>query len=153
MPLSLPNSITVTLFFYNLPDTSINRLQHVQNSLARFVVPTVRRSHHISPILAQLHWLPIRKRIEFKIATITHKTLQNRQPSYLLDLLHPYNPTRTLTSSNANFLEIPNIKTAVSRRSFSFAAPTIWNYLPLSLRNTNSPVAFRSLLKTFLFPP
>ena len=139
--------------FYNLPDTSINRLQRVQNSLARFVVPTVRHSHHISPILAQLHWLPIRKRIEFKIATIAHKTLQNRQPSYLLDLLHPYNPTRTLRSSNTNLLEVPNIESARGRRSFSYAAPTIWNLLPLSLRNTKSTLAFRSLLKTHLFPP
>ena len=111
--------------FYNLPKTSINRLQHVQNSLARFVVPSVKRCHHISPTLAKLHWLPIRQRIEFKIATITHKTLQNRQPSYLLDLLHPYNPTRTLRSSNTNSLEVPKITSAIGRRSFSFSAPTI----------------------------
>src|SRR6188508_2778687 len=124
--------------FYNLPSTSINRLQHVQNSLARVVIPSVRRCHHIYPILAKLHWLPIRKRIEFKIATITHKTLQNGQPSYLLDLLHPYNPTRTLRSSNTNSLEVPKITRAIGRRSFSFSAPTIWNNLPLSLRNTVS---------------
>src|SRR6187401_102273 len=99
--------------FYNLPDTSINRLQHIQNSLARFVIPSVRRCHHISPILAKLHWLPIRQRIEFKIATITHKTLQNSQPSYLFDLLHPYNPTRTLRSSNTNLLEVPKIKSEI----------------------------------------
>ena len=110
---------------YNLPKTSINRLQHVQNSLARFVVPSVKRCHHISPTLAKLHWLPIRQRIEFKIATITHKTLQNRQPSYLLDLLHPYNPKRTLRSSNTNSLKVPKITSAIGRRSFSFSAPTI----------------------------
>src|SRR6187399_158774 len=139
--------------FYNLPDTSINRLQHIQNSLARFVIPSVRRCHHISPVLAKLHWLPIRQRIEFKIATITHKTLQNSQPSYLFDLLHPYTPTRTLRSSNANKLEVPNIRSAIGRRSFSFSAPTIWNSLPLSLRNTKSPLVFRSQLKTHLLPP
>jgi len=139
--------------FYNLPDTSINRLQHIQNSLARFVIPSVRRCHHISPILAKLHWLPIRQRIEFKIATITHKTLQNGQPSYLFDLLHPYNPTRTLRSSNTNLLEVPKIKSEIGRRSFSFSAPTIWNLLPPSLRNTKSSLAFRSQLKTHLFPP
>jgi hypothetical protein len=67
--------------------------------------------------------------------------------------LHPYNPTRTLRSSNTNSLEVPNIKSAIGRRSFSFSAPTIWNKLPLSLRNTKSPLAFRSQLKTHLFPP
>ena len=139
--------------FYNLPSTSIDRLQHIQNSLARFVIPSVRRCHHISPILAKIHWLSIRQRIEFKIATITHKTLQNRQPPYLFDLLHPYNPTRTLRSSNTNLLEVPKIKSAIGRRSFSFSAPTIWHTLPLSLSNTKSSLAFRSQLKTHLFPP
>src|SRR3989442_296169 len=45
------------------------------------VVPTVRRSHHISPTLRSLHWLPMPQRITFKIASITFKTLQNNQPS------------------------------------------------------------------------
>ena len=139
--------------FYNLPDTSIDRLQLVQNSLARFVFPSVRRCHHISPTLAKLHWLPIRQRIVFKIATITHKTLQNKQPSYLHDLLHVHTPIRNLRSSNANLLVVPNINSAIGRRSFCYVAPTVWNLLPLSIRNTKSLSTFRSLLKTHLFPP
>src|SRR5213083_9386 len=67
--------------FYGLPDTSLHRLQLVQNALAGVVVPTVRRFHHISPTLRSLHWLPIPQRTTFKIASITFKTLQNNQPS------------------------------------------------------------------------
>jgi len=136
---------------YNLPDTSLNRLQLVQNSLARAVVPTAKRNHHITPILASLHWLPIKQRIDYKIATITYKTLLNRQPSYLLDLLHPYTPSRILRSSSTNLLTVPNIKTEIGRRSFSFAAPTIWNNLPFALRDSDSLSTFRSQLKTHLF--
>ena len=97
MPL-FPINLTTASYslFYNLPNTLIDRLQLVQNSLARFVFPSVRRCHHISPTLAKLHWLPIRQRIVFKIATITHKTLQNKQPSYIHDLLHVYTPIRNL---------------------------------------------------------
>ena len=138
---------------YNLPDTSINRLQRVQNSLARVVVPTVKRNHHISPVLASLHWLPIEERIKFKIATITYKTLQNRQPSYLLDLLHPHIPSRDTRSSHAHLLTVPDIRSNSGRRSFSYAAPTIWNSLPLELRKSKSLSIFRSDLKTHLFPP
>src|SRR5437867_13009398 len=50
-----------------LPDTSLHRLQLVQNAFARVVVPTVRRSHHISPILRSLHWLPIPQRITLRL--------------------------------------------------------------------------------------
>src|SRR3989442_14539340 len=67
--------------FCGLPDTSLHRLQLVQNALARIVVPTVRRSHHISPTLRSLHWLPIPQRITFKIASIPFNTLQDNQPS------------------------------------------------------------------------
>src|SRR5437867_9950454 len=70
--LSLSSLTTVTLF-YGLPDTSLHRLQLVQNALARVVVPTVPRSHHFSPTLRSLHWLPIPQRITFKIASITFK--------------------------------------------------------------------------------
>ena len=139
--------------FYNPPDTSIGRLQLVQNSLARFVFPSVRRCHHISPTLAKLHWLPIRQRIVSKIATITHKTLQNKQLSYFNDLVRVHTPIRNLRSSKANLLVIPNINSAIDRRSFSYAAPTVWNLLPLSICNTKSLSTFRSLLKAHLFPP
>src|SRR6266516_5903530 len=67
--------------FYNLPDNSINRLQRVQNSPAWAVILSCKRFHHITSTLTKLHWLPVKKRITFKIATITYKALQNKQPS------------------------------------------------------------------------
>jgi hypothetical protein len=139
--------------FYGLPDLSLNRLQLVQNALARVVVPTVRRSHHISPTLRSLHWLPIPQRIKYKIASITFKTLHHLQPSYLLNLLTPYCPSRLLRSSDQHMLTVPFFKSSQSRRSFLFAAPTIWNSLPLSLRASSSISSFHTGLKTHLFPP
>ena len=137
---------------YNLPNTSINRLQRVQNSLARVVIPSSKRSYHITPTLAELHWLPVKKRIEFKIAAITYKVLQNKQPSYLFEILEPYSPPRDLRSSDKVLLTKPLIKSALGRRSFSYAAPHIWNMLPDYLRNATSLSSFASQLKT-LFPP
>ena len=139
--------------FYNLPNASLNRLQLVQNSLARAVDQSVKRSEHISPILTKLHWLPVKQRIKFKIATITFKTLQNKQPSYLSDLLQYHIPTRSLRSSSQQLLDVPFIKSALGRRSFSYSAPHIWNRVPLSLHTTKSLSFFKSQLKTFLFPP
>ena len=139
--------------FHELPNSSLNRLQRVQNSLARVVVPSTKRFDHITPTLLKLHWLPVHKRITFKIATLTYKTLHNKQPSYLHDLLHSYNPTRSLRSSDKLLLVVPKIHTALARRSFSHAAPTIWNSLPFLLRNASSLHSFTTQLKTHLFPP
>jgi hypothetical protein len=111
--------------YYNLPKSTIHRLQRVQNSLARAVVPSVRYTDHITPTLRNLHWLPIEQRITFKIASLTFKTLHYKQPTYLLELLHPMATPRTLRSSNQNLLDIPFIKSEIGRRSFSFAAPTV----------------------------
>src|SRR2546426_7094796 len=82
--LYLQNLIIVTLFFYvYLSAKFLNRLQLVQNAMARGAVPSVRRNYHITPTLRQLHWLPIPKRVTFKIVFITLKTLHHKQPSYL----------------------------------------------------------------------
>jgi hypothetical protein len=138
--------------FFGLPDCMLDRLQRVQNSLARAVVPSVRRYDHITPTLATLHWLPIRKRIHFKIATITFKILNNNQPAYLRDLVKLHKPIRSLRSGNKQLLEVPDIRSANGRRSFSFAAPTVWNALPEDLKSS-SILTFRRKLKSYLFPP
>ena len=139
--------------YFNLPKSSLKRLQRVQSSLACAVVPSTRYTDHITPTLRKLHWLPIDERITFKIASLTYKTLNYKQPTYLLELLHPVVPTRTLRSSTQQLLKIPAIKSQIGRRSFSFSAPTVWNSLPLSLRSSPSLDLFLSRLKTHLFPP
>ena len=139
--------------YYGLPQSSIHRLQLIQNSLARAVCPSVKRHDHITPSLRKLHWLPIKSRITYKIAIITYKTLHNQSPSYLKTLLVPYTPVRHLRSSDQLLLSVPPLKSSSGRRSFSFAAPSVWNSLPLSLRSATSLQSFRSGLKTHLFPP
>ena len=106
---------------------------------------------HISPVLHKLHWLPVSSRIEFKIATLTFKVLKFQQPAYIYDLIAPYIPPRSLRSSNKNLLIVPDIRSEMGRRSFSFASPSIWNSLPQHVRSSDSLSAFHGLLKTFLY--
>src|SRR5258706_247194 len=61
------------------------KLQRAQNSLAHVVIGS-RRRVHITPILADLHWLPVEYRIQFKIATLVFKTRSTGQPSYISSL-------------------------------------------------------------------
>ena len=50
----------------------MTRLQPVQNAAAR-LVPGARLYDHITPVLRQLHWLPVRNRVDFKIATLVFR--------------------------------------------------------------------------------
>jgi hypothetical protein len=120
--------------------------------LARVVFSSVRRCHHITPTLRKLHWLPVEARITFKIACLTFKTLSTGLPSYLSELLTPVRSS-ALRSFNKHLLISPLVKTANGRRSFFYAAPTVWNSLPLSIRSSSSLPSFRSSFKTYLFPP
>jgi hypothetical protein len=136
---------------FGLPDCTINKLQLVQNSMARLVVPGTRKFDHITPILKDLHWLPIRKRIDFKIAVLAYKTLASKSPIYLYQYLNLL-PDSSRRSSGKNILSVPRINSENGRRSFAYAAASIWNSLPAALRLNPHLESFKKQLKTFLFP-
>ena len=83
-----------------------------------------------------------------KIANITLRTLHFSQPAYLRSSLHVCHSTRSVRLSNINLLSAPFVRTSFGSRSFSVAAPKIWNSLPLSLRICTSHDTFRRHLKT-----
>ena len=78
--------------------SNLDRLQVAQNSLARAVC---QAPHSVSAteLRRQLHWLPIRQRVTYKIAVITYKTRSTGTPAYLSHLIRDYLPARTLRSS------------------------------------------------------
>jgi len=127
---------------------NIDRLQRVQNSLARVVTRSTTNS---TSALNSLHWLPIRQRIDFKLATLVHRSLHNACPQYLSSLLQVYTPTRQLRSASLNLLAVPRVNIALASRGFRHAGPSIWNSLPPHLRSLDTYPAFKSNLKTHLF--
>ena len=82
-----------------LPEKQIKRLQAVQNAAARTVMKC-KKTDHITPILRQLHWLPIQKRICHKIISATYRSVHDNTPLYLSDLLEKHNPPRLLRSAS-----------------------------------------------------
>ncbi len=137
---------------YKTSQSNIAKLQRLQNSLAR-VVSGKRRCDHVTPILADLHWLPISARIDYKLALITFKSLTLQQPSYLHELLTVAHPTRSLRSSTqVNRLEPTCPRTSFGSRAFSCSAPAVWNSLPLELTNNLSSLpSFKRDLKSHLY--
>lgn len=135
---------------YGINEQHLNKLQLCQNAAARILTNT-RKYDHITPILKDLHWLPVRQRIEFKIILLTWKSLNGLAPSYIADLLNIYTPTRTLRSSDKLLLTVPRTSSSYGDRAFSVISPKLWNNLPFNIRCCDSLYSFKNTLKTHLF--
>ena len=135
---------------YGLPKNSIARLQLLQNKTARIVTKS-KKSNHITSVLQSLHWLPVEKRIAFKIGCHCFKCIHGTAPDYLTSLVSIYNPNRTLRSSSAVSLDQSIPKSNFSRRAFSFSASSVWNALSAETRRCNTLSTFKSSLKTEFF--
>ncbi len=134
---------------YGMPLRNIQRLQRVQNSLARVI--TANQSANSQSLLASLHWLPIQHRISFKIGTLVYRSLHGAAPQYLNSLLSPYTPSRQLRSSSQHLLSVPRLNTALGSRGFRASGPSLWNSLPDNIRSIDSYSSFKSHLKAHLF--
>ena len=86
-------------FPFPLPDCEIAKLQRVQNAAARLLM-SCKKYDHITPVLINLHWLPVRYRINFKILLLTFKALYGMAPSYIIDLIYTKTNTHYLLRSN-----------------------------------------------------
>ena len=125
--------------FYGLPQNQISRLQHIQNTAAHVVILS-RKSCHITPILKELHLLPVSQRIVFKFMLIVHKYVKNIAPIYISELLQVYTPSRNLRSSNIHVhVHVSLLKEPTSKRTWghtcTFTAPATSNSKPPRVRN------------------
>ena len=133
-----------------ISQSNLNKLQRIQNSLAR-VITNTSKYQHITPTLKKLHWLPIKQRIDYKLCLLTYKTLTNQQPTYLYNSLSFPSHSVSTRSSDSLVLSIPYVRSSLGKRAFSVICPRLWNSLPPDNRNSNSLPTFRSRLKTHLF--
>jgi hypothetical protein len=133
------------------PKCLIAKLQSIQNAAAKLICG-MNHYDQIEPPLRNLHWLPVKRRIQFKILLLCYKCLHEKGPAYLTELLVPYKPGRSLRSASSNLLVEPksSMKT-YGDRAFSVAGPRLWNDLPSSIKDSRSISSFKKALKTHLF--
>ena len=136
--------------YSGISQVNLNKLQRIQNSLAR-VITNTSKYQHITLILKKLHWLPIKQRIDYKLCLLTYKTLTNQQPTYLYNSLSFPSHSVSTRSSDSLVLSIPYVRSSLGKRAFSVIGPRLWNSLPPDTRNSSSLPIFRSRLKTHLF--
>ena len=129
----------------------IAKLQRVQNAAARLILG-IGKFSHITQALYELHWLPVSLRIDYKILLWTFKCIYGLAPTSDLISIKS-NSLYNLRSTGKLLLDHPKGKmlTTLGERSFSAAAPKLWNELPVELRQATSLNSFKSRLKTYLF--
>ena len=135
---------------YKAPQALTKRLQNIQNNAAR-VVKKQRKSCHITPLLFDLHWLPVEYRSQYKILLLVYKSLHGKGPAYLASMLEEYSPIRSLRSATQLRLNEPRVKKRYGDRAFSVAGPSLWNDLDPSVKQSSSVTVFKNRLKTYLF--
>jgi len=124
--------------------------QYLTVRLAR-VVRQAPRSVSATELRRQLHWLPIRQRITYKIVVITYKTRTTGTPAYFSHLIRDYQPERTLWSADKLLLSVPWMALSLSAKAFSVSAPSVWNSLSHNCRSAELFSTFKRNLKTELF--
>jgi len=140
--------------FYGITDDLMSRLQSVQNAAAR-LVSGARRYDHITPVLQELHWLPVRRRVDFKIATVVYLSLFGMAPAYDLAAdcqLVSDEGRRQLRSANSRTCGVRRTYSSYGDRCFAAAGSRLWNSLPAHLRQTDVNFEqFKWQIKTLLF--
>ena len=141
--------------FIGLPTVTLKRVQSVLNRAARLIFNLPPMTPTTSSLI-ELHWLPIKARVEFKICLITYKALKFNQPSYIREMLTLSSPEFALglrSSDDPDHLYEPRAlgERAFASRSFSYIAPRLYNRLPVAIKQAESLCSFKTNLKTFLF--
>ena len=111
------------------------------NCAARLVCKAPK-SEHVTPLLVDLHWLPVERWIVYKIATICNSVITGTAPPHLSNLLGLYILSRTLHSSaDTRIFRIPNRRKRFhGQHAFSFM--TCSNFVCLQIPAENSPFFF-----------
>eukprot|EP00914_Ancora_sagittata_P010870 GHVO01021245.1.p1 GENE.GHVO01021245.1~~GHVO01021245.1.p1 ORF type:complete len:196 (-),score=8.99 GHVO01021245.1:265-852(-) len=127
-------------------------MQRLQNHAARMLTMT-NRTEHITPVLEDLNWLPVKERSDYKILTFVHNALHDEHaPAYMKEMYRIYQPNRALRSGDDSWtLTVGTAARHEGRRSPAIHGAVMWNTLSEELRRETSVHVFKKKLKTFLY--
>ena len=139
--------------YYELPNVLLKKLQSIQNKAAR-LIRKISLRERITPVLIDLHWLPIKARIIYKICLLTYKALKFGEPKYLRKHIIPFELETNIITRHAadrHRLYEPRGNKGAIARTFWYSAPRLYNKLPTSVKNSENVGKFKKNLKTHLF--
>ena len=117
----------------------------------------IKALHHrerITPVLIELHWLPVKARVEFKIILLIYKALRYNEPKYLRSCLNFFRPETNVTirhTSEIHRLSVPRANSKIGERAFHHYAPRLYNKIPPEMKTIQDEREFKKKLKMLLF--
>ena len=133
-----------------LPDCHINNLQRVLNTAAR-IVSLKPKFEHITPVIRDLHWLPIIQCIKFKVLLLSYQAYNGSTPPYLCEIIAHYEPKYSLRSASKSTAVVLPTNMSYGDHAFQNYGPKMWNSLDPKLRKISNLIAFKCAIKTMLF--
>ena len=141
------------VLYYGLPNYNLKKIQNVLNRAARLIRGLSPRER-ITPTLIELHWLPVKARIIFKMCVLTYQALGSGKPLYMRNMLKNFRPDTMVSlrhSDDPYRLEEPRSRTSIGTRAFERSAPRVFNRLPLDVKQSPNCQVFKKRLKTYIF--
>ena len=138
-----------------LSEEDLQRLQKVQNSAVRFIFGLkLSDRQHIMPYLKQLHFLPVKHRIQYKLCVMVFKCINNMAPTYLTELINMRETKQQAVRLDDDFYVLkrppaPNFRQ--TEAAFCLSGPAAWNALPYNIRCQANFQKFKGTLKQYYF--
>ena len=111
------------------------------------IVCGAKKFDHITPLLKDFRWLPIRQQLYFRFAVLVFKRMARCAPEYLTSKLVRRSAVSTRNTRNSQLLNIPLFRNASGQRTFQYRATSLWNELQPSLKLSPSVTVFKRLLR------
>lgn len=125
----------------------INKLQKLINACVRFIYNLSKRSH-VSEYAKNLHILPAKQRIHYKLCIVAYKIINGQAPPYLSNFIIPKVINRTNLRSEEDYFMMQPLKPT---NDISSRMTKLWNNLPYDIRCSSNIDDFKGKLKTFYF--
>ena len=146
------NSLVFSKLFYcstvwsGTTKQNICKLQLIQNFAARVLTGT-KKFDHISPILNELGWLPVKVLLLQRDLTMMYKCLNGLTPDYLSSKVVKRSHTHSRFTRQSDDIDLTRCRTSLAQRSFFYRAAKSWNSLDRTIRNCTSLDLFKKAVK------
>ena len=128
---------------------NVNKLQSIQNFACKIVTNT-RKFDHVTPLLRELNWLPVREQLRYRDIVLAYKCQNGLAPQYLMDKFSKRSCIHNRDTRARDSLQIPLFRTKTGQRSFVFRGTNIWNNLDDDLKQRTSLTSFKRALRDSL---
>ena len=151
----LINALVFSKLFYcssvwcNTTESNLNRIQAVQNFASRIICGK-RKYDHITPVLKQLRWIPVRQHLYYRNAVLAFKCMTGCAPETLSQRFVQRSTISKRSTRNSQKLQIPLCKTSTGQRSFHYRTVSLWNNLDAELKLSTNVNIFNRKLKSLL---